>query len=120
MLEKFLRLRLVMSNKSHISPFLEFITDVDVFFAAGGVRHLEPGQFEKMAKHSDVDPNLLKGIMDKLLEGARLHCSFGSVASVLGKKEGEGALIVPDEKISWEGPSQVIELSAAADTVLIY
>ena len=22
--------------------------DVDVFFAAGGVRHLEPGQFEKM------------------------------------------------------------------------
>ena len=26
--------------------------DVDVFFAAGGVRHLEPGQFEKMAKHS--------------------------------------------------------------------
>ena len=94
--------------------------DVNVFFAAGGVRHLEPGQFEKMAKHSDVDPNLMKGMMDKLLEGAKIHCSFGSVASVLGKKEGEGALIIPDDKLAWEGPPQVIELSTAADTVLIY
>ena len=42
------------------------------------------------------------------------------MASVLGKKEGEGALIIPDDKLAWEGPPQVIELSAAADTVLIY
>ena len=94
--------------------------DVDVFFAAGGVRNLNPGQFEKMAENGDVDVNLLNGIMDKLVAGAKLHCSFGSVASVLGKKEGEGALCIPDEKLSWEGPPQVIELSAAADTVLVY
>ena len=94
--------------------------DVDVFFAAGGVRNLNPGQFEKMAENGDVDVNLLNGIMDKLVAGAKIHCSFGSVASVLGKKEGEGALCIPDEKLSWEGPPQVIELSAAADTVLVY
>lgn len=94
--------------------------DVDVFFAAGGVRNLNPGQFEKIAKNSDVDVNLINGMMDKLVAGARLHCSFGSVASVLNKKEGEDALSIPDEKLSWGGPPQVIELSAAADTVLIY
>ncbi len=94
--------------------------DVDVFFAAAGVRNLNLGQFEKMAENGDVDVNLLNGIMDKLVEGAKLHCSFGSVASVLGKKEGENGLVIPDEKLSWEGPPQVIELSAAADTVLVY
>ena len=62
--------------------------DVDVFFAAGGVRHLEPGQFEKMAKHSDVDPNLMKGMMDKLLEGAKLHCSFRICSISFREKRG--------------------------------
>ena len=84
------------------------------------MRNLNSGQFEKMAENGDVDVNLLNGIMDKLVEGAKLHCSFGSVASVLGKKEGENGLVIPDEKLSWEGPPQVIELSAAADTVLVY
>ena len=30
------------------------------------------------------------------------------------------SLVIPDEKLSWEGPPQVIELSAAADTGLVY
>ena len=94
--------------------------DVDVFFAAAGVRNLNPGQFEKIAENGDVAVDMLNGLMDKLVNGSKLHCSFGSVASVLGKKEGEGALCVPDEKLSWSGPPQVIQLSAAADTVLVY
>ena len=94
--------------------------DVDVFFAAAGVRNLNPGQFEKIAENGDVAVDMLNGLMDKLVNGSKLHCSFGSVASVLGKKEGENGLVIPDEKLSWGGPPQVIELSAAADTVLVY
>ena len=37
-----------------------------------------------------------------------------------GSSIGIDDFVIPDDKLAWEGPPQVIELSAAADTVLIY
>ena len=49
-----------------------------------------------------------------------LYCSFASVKATLGHSEGDGALIVPDDRIKWSGPPGVIELSSASEVQLVY
>jgi hypothetical protein len=58
--------------------------------------------------------------MDVITDKATLYCSFASVKATLGHSEGDGALIVPDDRIKWSGPPGVIELSAASDVQLVY
>ncbi|MBI87911.1 MAG: hypothetical protein CMB67_02630 [Euryarchaeota archaeon] len=91
--------------------------DVDVFFAAAGVRFLDPETFNSMSEKSN---GMIESMMDKLLSGSRLHCSFGSVAAVLGKAEGDGALVIKDDQISWSGPPEVIAISEVADVTMVY
>ena len=58
--------------------------------------------------------------MEQIISNATLYCSFASVKATLGHSEGDGALIVPDDKITWSGPPGVIELSAASEVQLVY
>ena len=93
---------------------------VSVFFAASGVRFLDPHFLNDLESDMGSDSTMVHGFMDALLEGADLHCSFASVKATLGHAEGDGALYVPDDKIAWSGPPGVIALSTASDVQLVY
>lgn len=94
--------------------------EVSVFFAAAGTRLLDPGYIEELNEEMGSDSTMISDMMDVIIENATLYCSFASVKATLGHSEGDGALIVADDKIEWSGPPGVIELSAASDVQLVY
>ena len=94
--------------------------EVSVFFAAAGTRLLDPGYIEELNEEMGPDSTMISDMMGVIIENATLHCSFASVKATLGHSEGDGALIVADDKIEWSGPPGVIELSAASDVQLVY
>ena len=94
--------------------------DVNVFFAAAGVRLLEASYIERLEAELDSPEPMVRPMMDALVAGATLHCSFGSLKAVLGISEGDGALLVANDQISWSGPPGVIALSTASDVQLMY
>ena len=94
--------------------------EVSVFFAAAGTRLLDPGYIEELNKEMGPDSTMISDMMGVIIENATLYCSFASVKATLGHSEGDGALIVADDKIEWSGPPGVIELSAASDVQLVY
>ena len=94
--------------------------DVNVFFAAAGVRLLEASYIEGLEAELDSPEPMVRPMMDALVAGATLHCSFGSLKAVLGIAEGDGALLMADDQISWSGPPGVIALSTASDVQLMY
>ena len=66
------------------------------------------------------DSTLVAGMMEQIIANATLYCSFASVKAVLGHSEGDGALIVADDKITWSGPPGVIALATNSDVQLTY
>ena len=94
--------------------------EVSVFFAAAGVRLLDPQFLGELESQVGADSTMVHGFMDALLDGADLHCSFASVKATLGHSEGDGSLYVPDDKIAWSGPPGVVALSTASDVQLVY
>ena len=94
--------------------------EVSVFFAAAGTRLLDPGYIEELNEEMGPDSTVISDMMGVIIENATLYCSFASVKATLGYSEGDGALIVADNKIEWSGPPGVIELSAASDVQLVY
>ncbi|MED5267396.1 MAG: hypothetical protein VYB00_01075 [Candidatus Thermoplasmatota archaeon] len=94
--------------------------EVSVFFAAAGTRLLDPGYIEELNKEMGPDSTMISDMMGVIIENATLYCSFASVKATLGHSEGDGALIVADDKIEWSGPPGVIELSAASEVQLVY
>ena len=66
------------------------------------------------------DSKVVTEMMGVITSNATLYCSFASVKATLGHNEGDGALIVPDDKIKWSGPPGVIELSSASEIQLVY
>ena len=94
--------------------------EVNVFFAATGVRILEASYIEKLEKELGSPEPMVGPIMDTLVHGATLHCSFASVKAVLGHAEGDGALLVADDNITWSGPPGVIGLATSSDVQLVY
>ena len=94
--------------------------EVSVFFAAAGTRLLDPAYIEEMNKEMGEDSTVVSDMMGSITENATLYCSFASVKATLGHSEGDGALIVPDDKIKWSGPPGVIELSSASEVQLVY
>ena len=94
--------------------------EVSVFFAAAGTRLLEPAYIEELNKEMGGDSTVVSDMMGTITENATLYCSFASVKATLGHSEGDGALIVPDDKIKWSGPPGVIELSSASEVQLVY
>ena len=94
--------------------------EVSVFFAASGTRLLEPAYIEELDKEMGEDSTVVSDMMGTITENATLYCSFASVKATLGHSEGDGALIVPDDRIKWSGPPGVIELSSASEVQLVY
>ena len=94
--------------------------EVSVFFAAAGTRLLEPAYIEELNMEMGEDSTVVSDMMGTITENATLYCSFASVKATLGHSEGDGALIVPDDKIKWSGPPGVIELSSASEVQLVY
>ena len=94
--------------------------EVSVFFAAAGTRLLDPGYIEDLNEEMGSGSTAVSDMMGVITENATLYCSFASVKATLGHSEGDGALIVPDDKIEWSGPPGVIELSAASEVQLVY
>ena len=94
--------------------------EVSVFFAASGTRVLEPSFIEKLDREMGPDSKVVTEMMGDITSNATLYCSFASVKATLGHNEGDGALIVPDDKIKWSGPPGVIELSSASEIQLVY
>ena len=94
--------------------------NVKVFFAAAGVRLLDADFLNELESEMGPDSTMVHEMMDTLLAGADLHCSFGSVKATLGHEEGDGGLYVPDENIAWSGPPGVIALAATSDVQLVY
>ena len=94
--------------------------EVSVFFAAAGTRLLEPAYIEELNKEMGEDSTVVSDMMGTITENATLYCSFASVKATLGHSEGDGALIVPDDKIKWSGPPGGIELSSASEVQLVY
>ena len=94
--------------------------EVSVFFAAAGTRLLEPAYIEELDKEMGEDSTVVSDMMGTITDNATLYCSFASVKATIGHSEGDGALIVPDDKIKWSGPPGVIELSSASEVQLVY
>tara|TARA_X000000368_G_C22845782_1_gene629740 strand:- start:154 stop:543 length:390 start_codon:yes stop_codon:yes gene_type:complete len=94
--------------------------EVSVFFAAAGTRLLDSGYIEDLNEEMGSGSTAVSDMMGVITENATLYCSFASVKATLGHSEGDGALIVPDDKIKWSGPPGVIELSAASEVQLVY
>ncbi len=94
--------------------------EVSVFFAASGTRLLDPDFIKGLDQEMGSDSKAVTKMMGVITSKATLYCSFASVKATLGHSEGDGALIVPDEKIKWSGPPGVIELSSASDIQLMY
>ena len=94
--------------------------EVSVFFAAAGTRLLDPAYIEELNKEMGEDSTVVSDMMGSITENATLYCSFASVKATLGHSEGDGALIVPDDRIKWSGPPGVIELSSASEIQLVY
>ena len=94
--------------------------EVSVFFAAAGTRLLDPAYIEELNKEMGENSTAVSDMMGSITENATLYCSFASVKATLGHSEGDGALIVPDDRIKWSGPPGVIELSSASEIQLVY
>ena len=94
--------------------------DVSVFFAAAGTRLLDPEYIDELNQEMGPDSKVVTEMMDKISNNATLYCSWASVKATLGYVEGDGALIVSDDNITWSGPPGVIELSAASEIQLVY
>ena len=94
--------------------------EVSVFFAAAGTRLLDPAYIEELNKEMGENSTVVSDMMGSITENATLYCSFASVKATLGYSEGDGALIVPDDNITWSGPPGVIELSSASEVQLVY
>ena len=94
--------------------------DVSVFFAAAGTRLLDPAYIEELNKEMGEGSTMVSNMMGSITDNATLYCSFASVKATLGHSEGDGALIVPDERIEWSGPPGVIKLSSASEVQLVY
>ena len=94
--------------------------DVSVFFAAAGTRLLDPAYIEELNREMGEGSTMVSDMMGSIIDNATLYCSFASVKATLGHSEGDGALIVADDRIEWSGPPGVIELSSASEVQLVY
>ena len=94
--------------------------NVSVFFAAAGTRLLDASYIQELDNEMGQDSTVVAGFMEKITKNATLYCSWASVKATLGVVEGEGGLIVADDKIKWSGPPGVIHLATNSEVQLTY
>ena len=94
--------------------------EVSVFFAGSGTRLLSEEYIEELNQEMGPDSTMVSDMLNKIFDNAVLYCSFASVKATLGHSEGDGALNIADDKITWSGPPGVIELATSSDVQLTY
>ena len=94
--------------------------EVSVFFAGSGTRLLSKEYIEELNQEMGPDSTMVSDMLNKVFDNAVLYCSFASVKATLGHSEGDGALNIADDKITWSGPPGVIKLATNSDVQLTY
>ena len=94
--------------------------EVSVFFAGSGTRLLSKQYIEELNQEMGPDSTMVSDMLNKVFDNAVLYCSFASVKATLGHSEGDGALNIADDKITWSGPPGVIKLATNSDVQLTY
>ena len=94
--------------------------EVSVFFAGSGTRLLSKEYIEELNREMGPDSTMVSDMLNKIFDKAVVYCSFASVKATLGHSEGDGALNIADDKITWSGPPGVIKLATNSDVQLTY
>jgi len=94
--------------------------EVSVFFAGSGTRLLSKEYIGELDQEMGPDSTMVSDMLNKIFDNAVLYCSFASVKATLGHSEGDGALNIADDKITWSGPPGVIKLATSSDVQLTY
>ena len=94
--------------------------EVSVFFAGSATRLLSKEYIEELNREMGPDSTMVADMLNKIFDNAVVYCSFASVKATLGHSEGDGALNIADDKITWSGPPGVIKLATNSDVQLTY
>ncbi len=97
--------------------------DVDVFFAANGVKMLNAGFIENLNNSGMLPSGMISNMMETVSNGAaNVYCSTGSQAAngVTPENAAQKLLAGYDNWMTWSGPPGVISLSAKSDVQLVY
>ena len=94
--------------------------EVSVFFAGSGTRLLSKEYIGELDREMGPDSTMVSDMLNKIFDNAVLYCSFASVKATLGHSQGDGALNIADDKITWSGPPGVIKLATSSDVQLTY
>ena len=94
--------------------------DVSVFFAGSATRLLDGEYIGELNREMGPDSTIVSDMLNKIFDNAVVYCSFASVKATLGHSEGDGALNIADDKITWSGPPGVIKLATSSDVQLTY
>jgi hypothetical protein len=94
--------------------------DVSVFFAGSATRLLDGEYIGELNREMGPDSTMVSDMLNKIFDSAVVYCSFASVKATLGHSEGDGALNIADDKITWSGPPGVIKLATSSDVQLTY
>ena len=97
--------------------------DVDVFFAADGVKMIHAGYIRGINEQGNFPDGMIFNMLKVITEGAsKVYCSTGSQAANGVTKENADVILLEGytDWMTWSGPPGVIELSAASDVQLVY
>ena len=97
--------------------------DVDVFFAADGVKMIHAGYIRGINEQGNFPDGMIFNMLKVITEGAsKVYCSTGSQAANGVTKENADEFLLEGyaDWMTWSGPPGVIELSAASDVQLVY
>ena len=97
--------------------------DVDVFFAADGVKMIHAGYIRGINEQGNFRDGMIFNMLKVITEGAsKVYCSTGSQAANGVTKENADEILLEGytDWMTWSGPPGVIELSAASDVQVVY
>ena len=97
--------------------------DVDMFFAANGVKMLNAKFIENLNDSGMLPDGMIHKMMQTITNGAAgVYCSTGSQAANGVTKENATEILLAgyDDWMTWSGPPGVISLSASSDVQLVY
>jgi len=94
--------------------------EVSVFFAGSATRLLDGEYIGELNREMGPDSTIVSDMLNKIFDNAVVYCSFASVKATLGHSEGDGALNIADDQITWSGPPGVIKLATSSDVQLTY
>ena len=97
--------------------------DVDMFFAANGVKMLNAKFIENLNDSGMLPDGMIHKMMQTITNGAAgVYCSTGSQAANGVTKENAAEILLAgyDDWMTWSGPPGVISLSASSDVQLVY